>query len=244
VKTVAWGEYLVQIERLGPLFPVSCYLVREDDGLTLIDTGINGSGGAILGAARVMGAPIRRIALTHPHTDHAGSLDALHKALPEAEVLLSARDARIVRGDRSLEPAEPQAPLRGGWPPLAAAPTRELVAGDHVGSLEVVASPGHTPGHLAFFDRRDGNLLVGDAFQTQAGLAVAGVVRWLFPFPALATWDKPTAARSAAALLALQPARLAVGHGPVLVDPAPAMAAAVAEAERKFGIPAGSGPEC
>ena len=64
-----------------------------------------------------------------------------------------------------------------------------------------------------------------------------GVVRWLFPFPALATWHKPTALRSAAALLALRPARLAVGHGPVLVDPAPAMAAAVAKAERKFGAP-------
>jgi glyoxylase-like metal-dependent hydrolase (beta-lactamase superfamily II) len=215
-------------------------LVREDDGLTLVDAAVGGSAGGILNAAGTLGAPIRRIVLTHPHVDHAGALDALHSALPEAEVLLSARDARIVRGDRSLDSTEAQVPVRGGWPRLATPPTRELVAGDRVGSLEVVAAPGHTPGHLAFFDRRNGALLAGDAFQTRAGLAVAGVVRPLFPFPALATWHKPTALRSAAALRALEPALLAVGHGPVLTDPLPAMTAAVAEAERKTGVPVGS----
>ena len=240
VRSIPWGAHLVQLERFGLLFPVSCYLVREDDGLTLVDTGMAGSAGGILAAARALGAPIRRIALTHPHVDHAGALDALHTALPAAEVLLSARDARIVRGDRGLDPAEPQVPLRGGWPRLETPPTREVVGGDRVGSLEVVAAPGHTPGHLAFFDRRDGSLLAGDAFQTRAGLAVAGVVRPLFPFPALATWHKPTALRSATALLALRPARLAAGHGPVLTDPVPAMGAAVAEAERQFGAPTGA----
>jgi glyoxylase-like metal-dependent hydrolase (beta-lactamase superfamily II) len=198
-----------------------------------------GSAGGILDAARALGAPIRRITLTHPHSDHAASLDALHEALPDAEVLLSARDARIVRGDRTFDPTEPHTPLRGGWPRLATRPTRELAAGDHVGSLEVVAAPGHTPGHLAFFDRRDGSLLVGDAFQTRAGLAVAGIIRWLFPFPALATWDKLTALHSAVALRDLRPARLAAGHGPVLENPARAMAAAIAEAERKLHVPEG-----
>lgn len=226
------GPHLVQLERFGPLFPVSCYLVREDDGFTLVDTSVSGSADAILAAARELGAPIRRVALTHPHVDHAGSFDALHAALPEAEALFSARDARIVRGDRSLDPTEPQVPVKGGWPRLATASTRELSAGDRVGSLEVIAAPGHTPGHLAYFDPRDGSLLVGDAFQTRAGLAVAGVIRPFFPFPALATWHKPTAARSAAAMLVLRPSRLAAGHGPVLTDPLPAMRKAVAEAER------------
>ena len=217
------------------LFPVSCYLVREDDGFTLVDAAIAGSADAVVDAAHALGAPIRRIALTHPHVDHAGSLDALHATLPEAEVLIGARDARISRGDRTLDPTEPDTPIKGGWPRLATAPTRELAGGDSVGSLDVVAAPGHTPGHLAYHDRRDGTLIVGDAFQTRAGLAVAGVVRWLFPFPAMATWHMPTAARSAAALLALQPTRLAAGHGPVLANPVPAMTAAVAEAQRKFG---------
>jgi glyoxylase-like metal-dependent hydrolase (beta-lactamase superfamily II) len=237
VKVTAWGVSLVQLERFGHFFPVSCYFVREDDGLTLVDTGMSGSAGQILDAARALGAPIRRIALTHPHADHAGSLDALHAALPDAEVCIGARDARIARGDRTLDPDEPQTPIKGGWPKLSTAPTRELRAGDYVGSLQVVDAPGHTPGSLCFYDARDGTLLVGDALQTRAGLAVAGVVRWLFPFPALATWHAPTAARGAAALLALRPARLAPGHGRVLEDPLPALAAAVAEAWRKAGLP-------
>jgi glyoxylase-like metal-dependent hydrolase (beta-lactamase superfamily II) len=98
----------------------------------------------------------------------------------------------------------------------------------------VVASPGHTPGHAAFFDTRDRTLIAGDAFQTQAGIAVAGVWRWLFPLPALATWHKPTALASARTLRALDPSRLAVGHGRVIENPLAAMDRAIEEAARKF----------
>ena len=110
-------------------------------------------------------------------------------------------------------------------------PTRTFAPDDQVGSLRVVASPGHTPDHVAFYDERDGTLIAGDAFQTAAGIAVAGVRRWLFPFPAMATWHKPAALQSAKNLAALQPIRLAVGHGRVLEDPGSAIMAAVRKAE-------------
>jgi glyoxylase-like metal-dependent hydrolase (beta-lactamase superfamily II) len=103
-----------------------------------------------------------------------------------------------------------------------------------VGSLRVVASPGHTPGHIAFFDVRDRSLIAGDAFQTRGGMAVSGVLRPLFPFPAFATWHKPTALASAVALAELQPAVLAVGHGGILDDPVPAMSRAIEVARRAF----------
>jgi glyoxylase-like metal-dependent hydrolase (beta-lactamase superfamily II) len=108
-----------------------------------------------------------------------------------------------------------------------------VLPGDHVGSLTVVAAPGHTPGHLAFLDTRDGTLIAGDAFQTRGGIAVAGTLRPLFPFPALATWHPPTALASAQMLRALLPTRLAVGHGAVLDDPLPAMDRAIARAEQQ-----------
>ena len=174
-------------------------------------------------AAESLAQPIRRILLTHAHVDHVGSLDALHAHFPDAEVLISARDARFLAGDMSLDPHEPQVKLRGGFPDVQTQPTRLLEDGDTVGSLRVVASPGHTPGHLAFWDTRDGTLIAGDAFQTQGGLAVAGQLRVLFPLPALATWHAPTALESARTLVALTPRRLAVGHGPVLEGPAEAM---------------------
>jgi len=233
MKTTALTATLTQLTRFPRLFPVNCYLVREDDGLTLIDTAISGSAPAILAAARRLGAPIARIALTHAHVDHAGSLDALHAAAPDAEILVPAREARFLAGDMSLDPAEPRAKLRGGWPTCTTRPTRLLRPGDRIGSLEVVAAPGHTPGHVAFLDTRDRALIAGDAFQTRAGIAVSGVVRPLFPFPAMATWHKPTALVSARKARALGPTLLTVGHGNALVSPLAVMDQAIAVAARQ-----------
>jgi glyoxylase-like metal-dependent hydrolase (beta-lactamase superfamily II) len=179
--------------------------------------------------------PIRRIVLTHAHGDHVGALDALHQALPDADVLISARDARFLAGDRSLDPDEPQTKLRGGYQTVATQPTRLLSDGDLVGSLQVISTPGHTPGHIALFDPRDGSLIAGDAFQTRAGVAVSGTVRWLFPFPALATWNRPLALRSARRICELRPTRLATGHGEVLEQPMTAIERAVATAARELG---------
>jgi glyoxylase-like metal-dependent hydrolase (beta-lactamase superfamily II) len=225
---------LVQLTRFPRLFPVNCYLVREDDGLTLIDTGIPGCERAILAAAAQLGQPIRRIVLTHAHGDHLGSLDKLHALLPTAEVLISARDARFLSGDMSLDADEPQVKLRGGYQKVATKPTRTVVDGDRIGSLQVLASPGHTPGHIALYDPRDGSLIAGDAFQTRAGLAVAGTVRPLFPFPAMATWHRPSALASARRLRDLEPARLAVGHGEIVEQPLAAMDRAIAEAAQSL----------
>jgi glyoxylase-like metal-dependent hydrolase (beta-lactamase superfamily II) len=225
------GEYLIQLTRF---IVMNSFLVREDDGFTLVDTGMGGSEQGIMAAAAEFGAPIRRIALTHAHIDHVGSLDALHKLLPDAEVSISARDSRFLKGDKSLDPDEPQDKLRGGYPVISTVPDRLLQPGDHVGSLEVIASPGHTPGHIAFFDRRDQTLIAGDAYSTQGGISTAGTLKLLFPLPAMATWSRETGLRSAEALLALNPRRLAVGHGRTIENPVPAMRSAVTEARQQL----------
>lgn len=235
MRMTTHGSYLVQLTRFPGFFPINCYLVREDDGLTLIDTGLFGSATAILAAAQQLAQPIRRIVLTHAHGDHVGSLDALHKQLPDANVLISARDARFLTGDMRLDPNEPQAKLRGSYQKVTTRPDRLLQDGDQVGSLRVVSTPGHTPGHIALFDPRDGSLIAGDALQTQGGVAVAGSVRWRFPFPALATWHPPLALASVRRLRTLTPTRLAVGHGDVIKQPLTAMDQAIAAAVRTFG---------
>ena len=232
MKSTSHGNYLIKLTRYGM---VNCYLVHEDDGFTLVDTNLSGGAKDILAAAEAHGVPIVRIVLTHAHNDHVASLDALKQELPEAEVAITARDARFLAGDKSLDPDEPQAKLRGGYQQCTTQPTRTLQPGDRIGSLEVITSPGHTPGHVALLDVRDKTLIAGDAFQTQGGIAVSGVIRWLFPLPALATWHKPTALQSAKALRALNPTRLTVGHGKVLEDPLAAMDRAIKAAESRFG---------
>lgn len=220
----AYGNNLIQMTRLSF---VNCYLVREDDGFTLIDAGISGQGKMIIQTAQKSGLPIVRIVLTHAHVDHVGSLDELHVALPDAQVAISERDARFLTGDKSLDPSEPQVPLRGGYPVCTTKPTLLLHEGDRIGSLEAIATPGHTPGQLAFLDVRDRTVIAGDAFQTLGGVAVAGTFKWRFPLPALATWHKGLALESARKLLAREPGILAVGHGRVLVNPRAAMEHAI-----------------
>jgi glyoxylase-like metal-dependent hydrolase (beta-lactamase superfamily II) len=232
--------HLHQLAFMPRLFPVNCYLVEEEDGLTLIDCAMPFSAKGILIAALKLRKPIRRIVLTHAHGDHVGALDRLKRELPEAEVMISARDARLLAGDTSLQADEPQFPIRGDVPKkIATRPDRLLQDGDRIGSLTVHAVPGHTPGMLAFLDTRSGALIAGDALQTRGGVAVAGTLMPWFPFPAMATWHKPSAIESARKLLELKPSLLAVGHGNLLVNPQAAMQRAVERAEQEEGITRG-----
>src|SRR5918999_894431 len=150
------------ISRLGL---VNAYLVRETNGLTVIDTMIGGSADKIVVGAEASGAPIVRILLTHAHADH-------------------------------------------------------------IGSLEVIATPGHTPGHVALLDPRDGTLYCGDVYSTVGGIATSAKLHPIFPL-ALFTYHRPTELESARALRALEPARLAPGHGKVVESPLEAMDQAI-----------------
>jgi len=215
MRVVQETENLFRFTRFGM---INCFLVREADGFTLVDTGLRGSAGAILQAATRLGASIRRIVLTHAHIDHIGSLDRLMTALPFAEIAIGKREARLLAKDLSLDEGESGRALFG-FTGAKTLPSRLLEEDDHVGSLRAVSSPGHTPGHTAYLDVRDNTLIAGDAFTTQTGVVVAGVFKPLFPFPAIFSWNAVLSAKSAAKLRRLNPSVLAVGHGPSISSP-------------------------
>lgn len=222
--------------KLTKMIAFNSYLVREDDGITVIDTNLPGSADDILAAVRAIGGDIKRIVITHTHTDHVASLDALHALVPDAEVIASEREAALMQGDMTLRPGEAADQLRGSYVQPTTQPTRLVNDGDMIGSLRVIAAPGHTPGHIALLDTRDNTLIAGDALVTQFGTTVTGKLNILFPFPALATWNKPTALATARTLLELKPSLLAVGHGKVLTNPVSAMQQAIASAEQSFNV--------
>lgn len=225
------GNNLIQLTYYGC---VNVYLLREDDGFTLVDTALENCAKSIVQSAQQFGQPIVRILLTHAHTDHSGGLDAIHALVPEAEFVMPAREARFLAGDLSLDADEPQDKLRGGWILRKTVPDRLVREGERIGSLEVIATPGHSPGHCSFLDTRDRTIIAGDAFQTMGGVAVSGTFKPLFPLVYYATWHKGLALTSARKLYAIQPSRLAVGHGRVLREPLAAMDRAIAQSARKL----------
>jgi glyoxylase-like metal-dependent hydrolase (beta-lactamase superfamily II) len=170
VKLVRETKNLFRLTRFGM---INCFLVTEDDGFTLVDTSLAGSASDILAAARRLGAPIRRIVLTHAHIDHVGSADALIHQSQSVEFVLGQRESRLLLPDFSLEPGETGKKLIG-FPGAKSRPTRLLDDGDRVASLRAIFCPGHTPGHFAYLDVRDGSLIAGDAFTTQTGVVAAG----------------------------------------------------------------------
>ncbi|WP_010630571.1 MBL fold metallo-hydrolase [Sporolactobacillus vineae] len=231
---VTQKDSIFQLTFFPSWFPVNSYLADEGDALTLIDAALPFSYKGILKTAEAIGKPISRIILTHAHSDHIGALDKLKALLPDCEVVISARDAKLLRGDVTLDTNEPQTKVRGGVPKpgtIKTVPDREVSEGDVVGSFRVVATPGHTPGHIALYNEASGVLLAGDAFQVRGGVAVSGQLKPFFPFPAWATWNKEAAIQSAIKLVHLSPTLLGVGHGHFLTDPKTVMAQAIRQAQ-------------
>ena len=189
---VAEGSQSLKLTRFGL---INCYLVAESDRFTLIDTSFKGSEDDILTVAADAGKPIRRILLTHAHPDHIGSVDALIAKLGPLEIAASPRSVPLLKlpPDTSLQPGEPNTRIKN-TPGMKSAVTRTLIEGDLHGSLRVIETPGHLPGHLSFLDERDGTLYVGDAVICLGGLRVAGYAPFPFTPTNGFTWDEGSGA--------------------------------------------------
>ena len=150
-----------RLHLIRPVFG-QAYLWRDDDGVTLVDTGIPGSETAFATAFDELGlrrTNLRRIVIPHGHEDHTGAAGAL-RAWGEVTVFAHRSDAPIVRGLRRraepvLTPAERPiyAEVTANMPAVPpCAVDVEVVNGDTVdfgGGARVIATPGHTDGSIA-----------------------------------------------------------------------------------------------
>jgi glyoxylase-like metal-dependent hydrolase (beta-lactamase superfamily II) len=197
---------------------VNVYLLVEDDGLTLVDSGYPGCCEAILAGLGRSGyavRDVRRLVLTHADIDHMGSLDDLRRRTG-AQVLAHSLEEDIISGQKQRPwGATREARLlafayhllqRSSHTRLQpSAVDRRLDDGQSWGGRwQVVHTPGHTPGHIALFapDRRV--LLTGDALGRR-GRMLKG------PRPMYAA-DIGEAIASVRKLAALQPETLLFGH--------------------------------
>jgi glyoxylase-like metal-dependent hydrolase (beta-lactamase superfamily II) len=218
----------VSVQRVAILKVCNAWVVADDDGATRGDTGPRRGLDAVREAIGRTGLPLRRIVVTHAHADHVAGVDDLLQ--DGVELVVGRREAALMTGDLTLRPGEERPVKARSVVAPDAAPTRLVDDGDRVGALQVVDTPGHSPGHVSLLDTRDGTLIAGDALTTLGRVAVSGDLVWRWPFPALVTWDRAIALRSARRLLELGPTRLATGHGPVVEDATAAIRAAVARA--------------
>jgi len=215
---------------------VTCnvYLIVEPDGLTLVDSGMPGAQKRILAAVQALGhAPrdVRRILLTHQHIDHVGGAPALVK-LTGAEVYAPVGDTPAIEGKAPREkPGGMVGMLFTVMSSLMLRPTRvtrQMLDGETLpvfaneGGLRVVATPGHTAGHVSFYLPSRKLLFAGDAIRHDADGKVA-------PPPPLFTHDTPQAMRSVAALAALEIEASLPGHGAPILTGAGAQIARLAQ---------------
>jgi glyoxylase-like metal-dependent hydrolase (beta-lactamase superfamily II) len=92
---------------------------------------------------------------------------------------------------------------------------KTLEEGDLVGGFRVIATPGHSSGHLSFFRESDSVLIVGDVM---TNMNLINTRPGLHEPPELFTEDREQNIQSIRKLLALDPRTLCFGHGPVLYE--------------------------
>src|ERR671914_2216861 len=178
---IAPGVYSMKQNKGGH---VHAFLLDNGTDLTLIDTLFDTDARQVLERIESIGRTIqdlKRILLTHGHRSHLGGLATL-KRLSGATVYSHEWEADIIAGERPAQPVTivPMRPLsiywrvyylqfgaalgRGKHPPCPVSATLE--DGDTVGPVRVLHTPGHTPGHLAFWWPERKVLFAGDAIAT------------------------------------------------------------------------------
>jgi glyoxylase-like metal-dependent hydrolase (beta-lactamase superfamily II) len=236
LREIAQGVYWLSLGR--GLRASNVYFVRSDSSWSLIDAGWAKDAPAIRrGAESLFGrdTPPSSILLTHDHPDHSGAIRELSKAwdLPvwvhPQELPLALGDVQAIRryagpldrwvilpsmrlmGSRRMEATLSRASLEGiarAFDPEAGPPG--------LTGWEALSTPGHTPGHVAFFRREDRVAITGDALVTIDLNSLRAIFlneqRVAGP-PWYTTWDWPAAEASAAAVAKLAPRVIAGGHG-------------------------------
>ena len=200
---------------------INVVVLRDGDGVTLVDTGLDRPGlTARLARLGIAPSEVTRVLLTHAHPDHTGGVRRLRRSGSAASVAIGADDLDVGRG--LAEPPAPEhlggrllsrLPAPGAWGRASAVPdATALEDGQRLpiaGGLEVVATPGHTVGHVAFHLPARDVVIGGD---------VVFNVFSLRPSPAFLCWRTAPNLASIARLVALDAATLALAHGQPVTD--------------------------
>jgi glyoxylase-like metal-dependent hydrolase (beta-lactamase superfamily II) len=183
----ATADIVPQVHRLANSF-VNWYLVEDGGRLTAVDAGLPGFKGSLASDFSSLGLrpeDVEAVILTHSDADHTGLAGALQAA--GARVLIhGVDDPKLRRPGPKSGDARPVNMVPHMWRPtfwqlagtmiihgggrpakFEGAETFENGVLDVPGHPRVISTPGHTPGHCAFYFEEHGALFVGDAICTK-----------------------------------------------------------------------------
>jgi glyoxylase-like metal-dependent hydrolase (beta-lactamase superfamily II) len=197
---------------MQPLNALNVYVLGD----VLVDSGMRWAADKLLRALN--GHTLAAHAVTHAHLDHQGASHAICERLGIPLWCGAGDRAALESGDlmqvlSSSRPLLALASRRFGGPAHPVA--RVLQEGDEVGGFTVIETPGHTPGHLAFWRESDGALVLGDVLFHRNPVTMRLALREPFRF---ATFDPEQNRKSARTLAELKPSVICFGHGPPLRD--------------------------
>ncbi len=178
---------------------VSAYILYRNNEAALVDTGQAGAEGDIEAALDTVGLgwdSVTSVILTHKHGDHAGSAVAVARLATNANVYVGEGDLAAIGPIESDDGTQGPVPVNDG---------------DSVFGLEVIGTPGHTPGSISVLDRTAGILVAGDAMNTTSGALASASANPQF------TEDLALADASVRKLAGFDYEIVLVGHGePIL----------------------------
>lgn len=192
-------------------------ILDAEKGATVVDAGLPGQAALILEKLAEEGisrSELKRILITHQDVDHIGSLKALKEATG-AEVL--ALDVEVPYIEGTLPSPKAPSPERleqnPGLKAMLDALERSTVdvalkdgeTLDLAGGVTVIATPGHTFGHISLYLNRTHTLITGDALTASAG-TLAGPME-------MATPDMSAAKASVVRLATLDVMQIVAYHG-------------------------------
>jgi glyoxylase-like metal-dependent hydrolase (beta-lactamase superfamily II) len=188
---------------------INMYLMGD----VLVDAGTRHSGRRIF--RQIDGHPVRTHALTHAHPDHQGASKEVCERLGIDLWCGDADAGAMESGNLGQKDYRLNRIIMKAWggPPYPVA--RRLHEGDEVAGFRVLDTPGHSPGHVAYWRESDRVLIAGDVLNN---MNVMTGIRGLHEPRVEFTNDPPLNRESARRLAALEPALVCFGHGPPLRD--------------------------